>query len=197
MKNKNNLDVELYEAFIEWLTKPLDKDYTNHLADAYLHASTRARNLITTAIEIGVEADYVIAWKNTLRTCAKEHRNILRNKLEQALDEEHIYGCENNTCDIDAAYKYDLLSWAAHILTGATECPKTTEAYIKFTETFMEPGEFDAHLEQERKTLLAIDHTRCEHCGSIVWEPDRYYGDSCGNCGHKIPAENSDDDEEQ
>jgi len=102
------------------------------------------------------------------------------NALREALHEEHpTQVCHNNTCDITAAMEEDCFVWAAHLLIGATECPSTEKAYGE-ARAAMGESEFDALLEEERKTVCAIRHIKCATCGSLVYtEEDE---DVCGNC---------------
>jgi len=183
-------DLALYEAFVTWLAKPLNEFYTGQLAKAFLSASTRARELMNHALRALAQPARTEAWQRMMLACAKDHRRALRGELEQALDEDHpnVENCDN-TCDISCAMKHKLFAWAAHLLTGATECEATSEAYIKYKQTFLEPGEFEAHLNQECDELCTIPHVTCDKCNAVIWEFDKRHSDRCGSCGHEIPAE--------
>ena len=43
-------DLALHEAFVTWLAEPLDEFYTGQLAEAFLSASTNARELMDRAM---------------------------------------------------------------------------------------------------------------------------------------------------
>lgn len=189
-------DLALHEAFVTWLAEPLDEFYTGQLVKAYANASTNARELIDRAVVSLAQPARAEALRRMFVACARDHRRMFRIELEVALDENHP-NAENcgNTCDISRAMEHKLVAWAAHLLTGATECEATTEAYVKYRQTFLEPGEFEAHLEEERRELCAIPHATCGKCNAVIWEFDKRHGDRCGSCGHEIPAEEVDDDD--
>lgn len=197
MKNETEpRDLALYETFVTWLSEPQDEFWTGQLARAFLHASTNARRVMDRALVALAQPARTEAWRRKMLACAKDHRRSLRIELEGALNEDHPNAehC-GNTCDISCAMAHKLFAWAAYLLTGATECEATTETYIKYQQTFLEPGEFEAHLDAEYRDLLAIDRVTCI-CGSVVWEPDRKRGDNCGNCRAVIaPTEVADGDE--
>lgn len=114
------------------------------------------------------------------------------DRLREALEAEHPeQTCNNNTCDITKAMSEGLYLWAAHLLTGATECPRTEKALALRAPTKQE-------LDNECTELLECPHMRCSECNAIVWTD----GDKvvCGSCGKEIKrtikVENSDDTDE-
>lgn len=116
------------------------------------------------------------------------------DRLEQALQAEHVNDCgdSNNTCDVSKAFDCGLFLYAAHLLAGATECPRTLSALASISP-------MDAQIDEERLDLLEEDHMDCSECNAIVWtEEDKAI---CGNCKatvqRRVKVENSDasDDE--
>lgn len=188
-------DLALHEAFVAWLARRLEIEWsTDQLVKAYANASLDARALVDASLTLVPERAALFA--RALKHAARDQRRMVRIELEGALDEEHNSdSCGNNSCDITMAVKADLFAWAANLLTNATECPATTEAYAKYAATFLEPGEFDAHLDAECRALLEVDHAVCGACNSNIWQPDRRHGDRCGNCLAPVVKEEPDDDD--
>lgn len=100
-----------------------------------------------------------------------KHLSTLENELEN-----HSNECNNNTCDIDHAYKNGYTLWAAHLLNSATEnSPEFNEAWSQLKPSREE-------LNVERESLLSHPHYQCAGCDSVVWEEPETQP-SCGNCG--------------
>lgn len=115
--------------------------------------------------------------------------------LIAALEEEHCDQCSaDNSCDINVAFEDGYYLWAAHLLIGATECPKTEAAYVALDVT-------NEELEAERVELLRLNrHVHCAKCNALCWNVER--DDTCGSCGHSFHDNNffvemSDDEPEE
>jgi hypothetical protein len=93
--------------------------------------------------------------------------------LADALWNEHCHAECGSACDICTAYSNSLFGWAAHLLIGATECPKVVRALRAERWT-------RALLEQERLELLKLPWLRCQKCNGINREVR--WGDRCGDC---------------
>ena len=106
----------------------------------------------------------------------------LRSELSDALEGDH-YNCSDNCCDISAAMNEGLYLWAAHLLTGATECEATERAYARYQRA-QRPAAFQRALEAERVALCALPHQECRSCNSIVWNGE---DETCGNCLARLP----------
>lgn len=105
-------------------------------------------------------------------------RSPLRFALEAAVLKEHVDGCNSNACDIVAAYNHGYTLWAAHLLIGATECPKTEKAFTRI-------GPSDAVLELECSRFVKnVQHVKCSKCEATCW--DATWGDCCGECGKEL-----------
>lgn len=117
------------------------------------------------------------------------------DRLREALEAEHSeYECNNNnnnTCDISKAMREGLYLWAARLLTGATECPRTSSALALCNPSKQE-------LDEECADLLEHPHMTCGECNANVWTDEDK--DTCGNCREtvqrSVKIENSDDTEE-
>lgn len=98
------------------------------------------------------------------------------SSLINALRVEHVNACNNNTCDICAAFQEDQFLWAAHLLVGGNSFPKTEAA-------LNERNPSKLTLEVERLTLLfSLPRATCDSCEATVWGEAVY----CSNCGEKV-----------
>lgn len=108
--------------------------------------------------------------------------------IKQALRIEHP--CTDNTCAIAEARRIGAYLWAAHLLSGATECPNTEAALAELRARHGDEV-FDEALEMDRQGLLAQPHATCRSCESTV------YGDEwpaeCGCCGASVESEDGAD----
>jgi hypothetical protein len=104
--------------------------------------------------------------------------NYDESDLREALEEEHPC-TDDNSCDIAKAIECRLYLWAANLLQGATESPKTDAEMIVLAEKYGE-ATIKAEEEKERKLLLKEPHADCAKCGSIVWFDDEET--TCDNC---------------
>lgn len=112
------------------------------------------------------------------------------DKLARAIEFDHP-NCDDNTCDLSKAAAIGCYLWAAHLLTGATECEETEKA---FNEVYNRLGKaaFDVELELERQQLLAEPHWECSECGSLIWTSE---GEAfCANCGKLVYRPEEDED---
>jgi hypothetical protein len=108
------------------------------------------------------------------------------SSLINALRVEHVNACNNNTCDICAAYQEDQFLWAAHLLVRGNSFPKTEEALNE-----RRPSKLA--LEMERlTTLFSLPRVQCASCSSTVWGTAAY----CGNCGEKVESGTKEPDKE-
>lgn len=107
------------------------------------------------------------------------------NKLAETVRIEHYAECKTSNytaCDITAAYDNNLYLWAAYLLIGASECPKTEKALAKFYDI---AGKELAEelIEADRVEMLAVPHRECASCGSVTWGENEEY---CGNCFEEL-----------
>lgn len=101
-----------------------------------------------------------------------------RTQLIRALKDEHCSRCEQNCCDICAAYENRNYLWTAHLLTSATDdCEGTEKAYLELDPSAEE-------LDKERDDLLEIPHLKCADCNAICWNAT--HGDMCDNCHEEL-----------
>lgn len=116
--------------------------------------------------------------------------------IEAALESDHCDPCGGscegcpNTCDIHAAYDHGFYLWAAHILSGATECPKTDLAVARL-QLRLPKGEYEAKLKHEGYEFLrTVRSLKCDGpkgCGSHVYTEDDLV--TCGNCHATVKSE--------
>jgi hypothetical protein len=109
-------------------------------------------------------------------------RATILHKLETAIENDHP--CDDlQGCDIALALSEGHVAWAAHLLTGATECEETEALYVEFTATFASDDELQAYLRAECDELCKHPHWTCEKCNSVQWaDPDDE--SECTNCLH-------------
>lgn len=110
--------------------------------------------------------------------------------MERAVESDHP--CEDETaCDIAAALRAGFPFVAAHLLSGATECPAVDAVYNLFRIRWEDgwPNEWEAWTEWFK------EHTvQCPSCDTFNFT-DVYYPDICGNCHQDLPKE-SDEEED-
>lgn len=123
--------------------------------------------------------------------------DVLINRIVDALEHEH---CDPHgdgyvtSCDICFAFEHELYLWAAHLLVGATDCPRTERAYIAL-EKHLGAEELNRRIEVERLKLLAYPHKRCPECGAVMWAECEEDIESCDNCGYTFPRQDDADDD--
>lgn len=87
-----------------------------------------------------------------------------RERLYSALRSDHLYGCDQNTCDIRMAAELGLHYCAAKMLTGATEAPDTSAVLATV------PGW--ERYERDEFAIFApwfqANTVECPGCGSFV-----------------------------
>lgn len=117
--------------------------------------------------------------------------DVLTSRIADALEREHcgLHGeAYVTSCDIYFAFEHELYLWAAHLLVGATECPRTERAYIAL-EKYLGTEKLKRRLESERLELLTYPHRRCPRCNSVTWADDEDCIESCGECGYTFRAD--------
>ncbi len=113
--------------------------------------------------------------------------------LARALEHDHP-NCEDNTCDVTKAAAIGCYLWAAHLLSGATECEETEDALNDVFNQLGGKASFDQELELERQELLAQPHFECSSCGALIWTAE---GEAfCSNCGKLVYRPEEPEEEE-
>ena len=116
----------------------------------------------------------------------------LLRELEAALEDEHCGECGSASCDINAAWDHGYPLWAANLLIGATECPRTEAALGAINPTHEElSAECDEFVEN-------VPHVTCDACNAVVWESaegDR--PEQCDNCLGAVSWEDGGDEDEE
>lgn len=100
-------------------------------------------------------------------------------------------GC--NYCDISAAIRAGFPFSAAHLLTGATECP-ATDTLIRERGGLLKGSDGWPIDWAEWVEWFRANTVRCRKCEAFVFTDEGWPG-SCGNCLAKLP-EPPDDEEE-
>lgn len=108
--------------------------------------------------------------------------NEERSSLERIIEDGHG-GCDNNTCDIDAARRAGFIEVAAHNLHGATEVDELDD-FMKDHSIFDDDAGTMPHRWTEWHEWFTENTVQCQHCEAFVFT-DENEGDSvvtCGNC---------------
>lgn len=103
-------------------------------------------------------------------------------RLEELLNDEHVCGCGQTSCDINASYEHGSTLWAVQLFdwTGASS-PEFKKLMRKL------PKRFKADAEHERKIfVLDVEHYECPHCNAVNWGDGVESCDSCGES--KMPG---------
>ncbi len=107
----------------------------------------------------------------------KYSQSELIDRLSQRVYLEHVNGCGQCTCDINAAYEQDYVLWAIELFKG---CGATSDHFDSLYSQL--DKSFRRKAENERKNFVAnTPHCECNHCGAILWLPEDhdYFCDSC------------------
>lgn len=106
-----------------------------------------------------------------------------RKALKKALEEDHCWADCGNACDIHAAYEEGHYLWAAHLLTGATECPALERVFEKYGDV-----PWDVVRKDCDEFADSVPNVECPGCGSVCWGVvyDEAYVHDCGHCGEEL-----------
>lgn len=111
-----------------------------------------------------------------MKPMGKRYSRLVEH-LSELLNEEHVCGCGQSSCDIDAAYSNGYGLWAFQLFqwSGAA-----SEEFTRVLKRL--PKRYPADAERERKALVAdVPHAECPHCNAVLWdvEPGPINCDSC------------------
>ena len=117
----------------------------------------------------------IFANKESLAGLNTKDKQLI-TKLEKLLENEHIHGCDQNSCDINFAFQEGYTLWAIELFSGTAAASKNFERlYAQLSPNFKKEAE------AERKLMVKEPHTECPHCNAVLWGDDEY--DYCNNCG--------------
>ncbi len=116
----------------------------------------------------------------------KKSYEKLTNELISMLESEHIYGCDQHSCDINAAHEHGYGLWAIHLFSGTgASSQEFDDAYDALVRDF--GSEFKKDSEAERKHFVEnVDHFQCDKCNAVNWDLGSGLYD-CDSCGAKKP----------
>ena len=107
-------------------------------------------------------------------------RRALLDDLVELLHDEHCEVCDNNTCDIDRAWRLGFHFWAVHMFDS---CGAASE---KFTKLYDRLAPTQIEIDNDCDRLLQTAHFECSQCEAVIWSRKRKLM-LCGNCG-KFPG---------
>lgn len=101
-------------------------------------------------------------------------------KLESLLEQEHCFGCNQNTCNISVAFR---LGYTIHAIDAFAGSGAASDQFTKLFNKL--PRKYvDRKSRKEAKHLCEnTPYVECE-CNAVIWEPEEcdYF---CDNCGRK------------
>lgn len=96
-------------------------------------------------------------------------------KLKSLVYRDHVSGCDNECCDITAAYNSGNVLWSAYlILSAGAASNELNKVYNKIKPS---KGDLDAEC---RDFINTVPYTTCDQCSSVNWNTE--LGDQCWNC---------------
>lgn len=120
--------------------------------------------------------------------------NRMVEKLERLLEYEHVDGCNDSTCDINATYTHGATLWALHLYHNCGGASEAFDAvYVKLIAQYGK--RFDAAAERERAAFVReVDSITCSECSAITWVPGGYtvqdfIGLRCDSCAALLKDE--------
>lgn len=105
----------------------------------------------------------------------------LVDRLSELVNEEHVCGCDQDSCDINAAYSNGYALWAVYLFDS---CGAASEEFCRLFK-LLPKRRFKKESEAERKAFVKdVEHDQCPHCNAVVWHNgdhgDEIHCDSCG-----------------
>jgi len=115
---------------------------------------------------------------------SKRYQNIVE-ALEELLENEHICGCDQSTCDINVCFNDGFTLWAIELFSH------TGAASDEFSALCAKlPKRFKADAERERKAFVeSTEYVECS-CNAHIYHPDEQCSDDtvhCDSCGASVP----------
>jgi hypothetical protein len=108
------------------------------------------------------------------------HYGQLLDRLSELVNEEHVSGCDCNSCDINAAYNNGFELWAIYLFDS---CGAASDEFERLYKK-LPKRRFNADAEREREKLVkTVEHAECANCNAVVWE----YVEHCDSCGNFQP----------
>jgi hypothetical protein len=99
--------------------------------------------------------------------------------LADLVNTDHCCGCDQDSCDISAAYSHGFSLWAIYLFDSSGA------ASDEFKSIFRKlPKRFDKDAELERKEFInSVAHDACPECNAVIWH-DGSHGETihCDSC---------------
>lgn len=110
----------------------------------------------------------------------------LCEQLEQLVENEHVCGCGQDSCDINASFTHGFTLWSIVLFSSSGAASKEFETLFRKL-----PKRFNADAERERKMFIeTVAHDACPNCGAVVWHDDGHGSTiHCDNCAMGFDVE--------
>lgn len=106
------------------------------------------------------------------------------SELENKLNNEHICGCDSDTCDINVAFENGYTLWALYLFDSCgAASDEFNELYAKLPKVFYKHARAEADHMCDH-----VEHAQCPHCNAVVWH-DGNHGSviHCDSCARSFP----------
>lgn len=103
------------------------------------------------------------------------------DQLSELVNEEHVCGCDQASCDINAAYSNGFELWAIYLYDS---CGAASDEFHRLFKQ-LPKRRFNKESEAERVAFIkAVAHDECPDCNAVIWH-DGYHGETihCDSCG--------------
>lgn len=96
----------------------------------------------------------------------------------ELVNDEHVCGCGQASCDINAAYENGFGLWAVYLFSNSGAA---SDEFMRLFKR-LPKRRFNIESERERKAFVKnVEHLECMHCNAVVWESE-----FCDNCGNHV-----------
>lgn len=118
---------------------------------------------------------------------SKESYESKLERLQELVYSEHVCGCSESTCDINASYNHGYGLWSIYLFSSSGAASE------EFTELLdsLPQKQFSAEAELERKEFVKeVSHAECSHCNAVSWDIESIEENGnvfCGSCGNNFP----------
>jgi hypothetical protein len=108
------------------------------------------------------------------------------DELIELLENEHIHGCDQSTCDINVAFNNGFGCWALYLFDSCgAASDEFTALYAKLPKSFYNYARKEAD-----QMCDEVSHADCPHCNAVVWELEQHGKTiNCDSCVNDFDCE--------
>lgn len=114
-------------------------------------------------------------------------KESLLAELEALLQQEHIYGCDSTSCNINSAFENGFMNHAVDIFADSGAA---SDEFLNLYGEYANKFKNWTKLVMKESTRMCddIDHTTCPDCNAVHWSDELVEGEqwSCDRCGSKF-----------